>query len=81
MPEKQRASIQRLQETIRAKRKEVGLPKNGPVPPRRLLEALKKDPPIDKLVDFVRHSLAEDPLERYRTRTPQPERKPFDKRA
>jgi hypothetical protein len=60
LPTENRESILKLQESIRQKRTEMGLPKEGPLPMETLLDTIKKNPPIKKLTQFVKDSLAED---------------------
>jgi hypothetical protein len=54
------SSIDRLKKAIRQKRAELNLPIEGPIRTGELLEAMKKDPPVEEIVGFVRKSLSED---------------------
>jgi hypothetical protein len=57
----ERESIKRMQEAIRRQRAEIGLSQEGATDPRQLLTTLKKEPPIAKLVQFIKASLRTKP--------------------
>lgn len=56
----EKAAIQRMQDAIRRKRLDLGLPTEGPVDTATLIEALRKNAPRSSLLDFVRKALASD---------------------
>lgn len=57
MKPKERESIQKLQESIREQRVRVGLPPESTIESIELLEKMRKKPPIQKIVTYVRSSL------------------------
>jgi len=60
MPDKNRKSLELLKDTIRNKRASMGLPAEGQLDTAKLLEVLRKNPPVDKLVGYVRQSIEND---------------------
>ena len=75
------STVDRLKQAIRQKRAELNLPIEGPIKTGELLEAMRKDPPVEEIVGFVRQSLSEDVpgLDRSRGSGEPPRR--FDRRA
>lgn len=57
MKPKERESILKLQESIRKQRTSVGLPAESTIESFELLDAMRKRPPIQKIVTYVRSSL------------------------
>jgi actin-like ATPase involved in cell morphogenesis len=57
MKPEERESIRKLQDSIREQRTRVGMPAESTVESFELLEAMRKKPPIQKIVAFVRSSL------------------------
>jgi hypothetical protein len=81
MPQENRENIKRLQEAIRKQRVDRGLPAEGTLRPDNLLDTLKRDPPIEKIVAFVRESLERKPAKsKPNSQTILPPSR-FDKRA
>jgi actin-like ATPase involved in cell morphogenesis len=81
LPDPERDSIQKMQVAIRETRNRMGLPEEGTLRQEQLLEALRKKPPIQKIVGYVKKSLEDDPplSERLKGFKPPPPR--FDKSA
>jgi hypothetical protein len=57
MKPKERESIKKLQESIREQRTRAGMPAESTIESFELLEAIRKKPPIQKIVSYVRSSL------------------------
>lgn len=79
--ERQSSTIDRLKQAIRQKRAELNLPVEGPIKTGELLEAMKKDPPVEEIVGFVRQSLSEDTPSLDKDLDTKPPYRPFDRRA
>jgi hypothetical protein len=77
----QSRSIDRLKQAIRQKRAELNLPAEGPIKTGELLEAMKKDPPIEDIVGFVRQSLSEDAPSLDTALDSKRPHRPFDRRV
>ncbi len=59
MKPKERESIQKLQASIREQRTRTGMPAESTIESFELLEAMRKKPPIEKIISYVRSSLQE----------------------
>ena len=57
MKSEDRESIRRLKESISDQRERAGLPAQSPIPSIELLDTLRKQPPMQKILAFVRASL------------------------
>ena len=77
----EREALLKMQAAIRKSRDRMGLPEEGTLRQEQLLEALRKKPPIQKIVGYVKKSLEDDPplSERLKGFKPPPPR--FDKSA
>ncbi len=62
MKPKERDSILKLQESIRQQRTRAGMPAESTIESFELLEAMRKKPPIQKIVSYVRSSLQQKSL-------------------
>ena len=62
MKPKERDSILKLQESIREQRTRAGMPAESTIESFELLEAIRKKPPIQKIVSYVRASLQQKTL-------------------
>lgn len=81
MPNPERESILRMQAAIRATRDRMGLPKEGSLRQGEILDALRKKPPIQKIVGFVKKSLSDDPPLHVRLEGFKPPSRRFDRQA
>ena len=79
MPDQQRKSIQLLQEAIRRKRVHMGLPPEGKVNMKSVVEAMKEQPPMDELVAYIKKALKEDGGKPVQKGPPPTPRRRFDR--
>jgi hypothetical protein len=82
MAKQERKAIEGLKNAIRNKRVELGLPPEGTLNTRQLLESLQKDPPIETIVRYVRSSLGQSGYQPARLQKKEERPIPrFDKKA